>query len=284
MNKIFTNHNHELRSGWKIFSAFLLYFMLLIVLSQLAIIVVSRDTAREILPFIGPVSMIVAVWIALRLLDEKKFPEVGLISPRRGGRDLASGLVLGAVLMTLIFVILLISGQVSLANPLSAPVFSHFLWSGLLLYIVVGFAEEIFFRGYCMNALQQMGMTRMTVIISALLFSMVHGTNIHASVVGLANIFIVGLLFALMFVKTGNLWMPIGFHITWNYFQGNIFGFPVSGQAPHGIYNIDSMESALWTGGAFGPEGGLLGTILLIVGFLFVWWYPVKLSAKVRVF
>lgn len=284
MNKIFTNRNHELRAGWKIFSAFLLYFMLLNALSLLAINVVSQDTAREVLPFIGPVSMIVAVWVALKLLDEKKFPEVGLISPRRGGRDLLSGLVLGAVLMTLIFAILLISGQVTLVNSLSTPEFSRFLWSGLLLYVVVGFAEEIFFRGYCMNALQQMGRTRTTVIISALLFSLAHGANVHVSVLSLVNIFIVGLLFAFMFVKTGNLWMPIGFHIAWNYFQGNVFGFPVSGMAPHGIYNIKSMESALWTGGAFGPEGGLLGTILLIVGFLFVWWYPVKLSAKVRVF
>lgn len=284
MNKFFTNRYQQLRAGWKIVSVFLLYFMLVMVLRLLALQALPRETASEVALYLGPVAMIVAVWIGLKLLDEQPLTAIGVISPKSGFRDLASGFGLGAVLMSLIFAILLISDQVTLANDLSAPVISHFLWRGLLLYIIVGIAEEAFFRGYCMNALQQMGMTRMTVIVSALLFAIVHGSNANVSVFGLINIFIVGLLFAFMFIKTGNLWMPIGFHIAWNYFQGNIFGFPVSGTTPHGIYNIESVKGALWTGGAFGPEGGLLATLLLGIGFFIVWWYPVKLHAKVRVF
>lgn len=226
--------------------------------------------------------MILAALITLRIIDEKRPSEMGLISFRRGFRDFIFGLLLGAVLMTLIFVLLLAFGQVSLVNGLSAPVWSHFLWSGLILYIFVGFAEEIFFRGYCMTALKQTGHTWVVVIVSSLIFSIAHGLNPNVSVLGLANIFIVGLLFAFMFLKTGNLWLPIGFHISWNYFQGSIFGFPVSGTEPHGIYNIGRVEGALWSGGSFGPEGGLIATVMLVIGFLVVWGYPVRPRAEDR--
>lgn len=285
IQKLFMTKNQELRSGWKIISAVLLFIMLNILGSMLVVNLVPHDMAMQIGPMVGPFAMIVAVWVALKLLDERKFSDIGLISPRRGGRDFVVGLLFGAVAMSLIFAILYAAGQIDLSNSLSNPVFSRYLWIQLILYIIVGFAEEIFFRGYVMNALQQMGKVRLTVIISAVIFSIAHANNPNSlHDLGLVNIFLVGVLFAYMFIKTGNIWLSIGFHITWNYFQGNVFGFPVSGTAPHGIYHIQSLGSSLWTGGTFGAEGGLLATIILVAGFLFVWWYPARLSAKARVF
>ena len=73
-------------------------------------------------------------------------------------------------------------------------------------------------------------------------FQLAHGTNPNVSVLGLVNIALVGILFAYMFDATKSLWLPIGYHITWNYFQGNVFGFAVSGTTPHGIYNV-SVEN-----------------------------------------
>jgi membrane protease YdiL (CAAX protease family) len=90
---------------------------------------------------------------------------------------------------------------------------------------------------------------------------------------GLLNIFLVGLLFAYMFYKSGSLWMPVGYHITWNFFQGNIFGFPVSGTEPSGIYTIINTKDNLITGGGFGPEGGILATAVIIICALFVFIY-----------
>lgn len=280
---IFTNRDRELRSGWRIAAALMIYILLSFLLGYVAqLLSPHREVLTVIIPYTGEVAMILAALITLRIIDEKRPSEMGLISFRRGFRDFIFGLLLGAVLMTLIFVLLLAFGQVALANGLSDPVWSHFLWSGLILYIFVGFAEEIFFRGYCMTALKQTGHTWVVVIVSSLIFSIAHGLNPNVSVLGLANIFIVGLLFAFMFLKTGNLWLPIGFHISWNYFQGSIFGFPVSGTEPHGIYNIGRVEGALWSGGSFGPEGGLIATVMLVIGFLVVWGYPVRPRAEDR--
>ena len=68
--------------------------------------------------------------------------------------------------------------------------------------------------------------------------------------------------------------MPIGFHITWNYFQGNIWGFLVSGTVAEGsMYQVKVLEENLINGGAFGPEGGLIVTGILVLTFIFVMYY-----------
>ncbi|HET7577712.1 MAG TPA: type II CAAX endopeptidase family protein [Bacillales bacterium] len=277
LNRIFVNRKDEVRAGWKMASAYMLYLIISILLGTgLRFISPSRAFFSTFDTYIAEIAFILGTLLALKLLDEKRPGEMGLISVRRGYRDLMTGLLLGALSMTAIFVVLYGLDRVTLANRFSHPEWSHFLWTGLLLYILVGLAEEIFFRGYCMTVLQQSGKTWMAVLVSSLLFSLAHSFNPNISILGMVNIFLIGLLFAFMVVKTGNLWMPIGFHIAWNYFQGDIFGFPVSGTAPHGIYNIAGVKGTLWSGGSFGPEGGLLTTILIIIVFLIVWKYPAR--------
>jgi len=116
--------------------------------------------------------------------------------------------------------------------------------------------------------------------MSAIIFSIVHSMNPNVNVLGLVNVALVGLLFAYMFDTTKSLLMPIGYHITWNYFQGNVFGFPVSGTASQGIYNTAvSNGSTLLTGGEFGLEGGLLTTLMLGLGYL-----ATKMYVKMKIF
>ena len=89
------------------------------------------------------------------------------------------------------------------------------------------------------------------------------------------NLFLAGLFLGLPFLPTDQLAMPIGIHITWNFFQGNVFGFPVSGTSNNETTFIAVQQSGpdLWTGGAFGPEAGLLGLAAIVVGsLLIVWW------------
>lgn len=71
-------------------------------------------------------------------------------------------------------------------------------------------------------------------------------------------------------MKSGNVWMPIGFHITWNYFQGYVLGFQVSGNDVMGIYQLDNIGNSFFNGGTFGPEGGIIVTVILIITFIIV--------------
>ena len=88
------------------------------------------------------------------------------------------------------------------------------------------------------------------------------------------NIALAGLFLGLGFILTGELAIPIGLHITWNFFQGNVFGFPVSGtEAGATVIAINQGGPPLWTGGNFGPEAGLIGIVAMVIGALLtVWW------------
>jgi len=99
------------------------------------------------------------------------------------------------------------------------------------------------------------------------LFGFAHVNNQNVTAVGIANTMLWGVLFGYAFLLSGDLWLPIGLHFGWNWtlplLGVNLSGFTmnVTGYAMHWRIGV------LWSGGAYGPEGGLLGTIVLIVLF-----------------
>lgn len=213
----------------------------------------------------GAVLSSLLIW---KFVNKGKVTALGLEVNNINMKEFGLGLFLGGASMAIIFIILLLMGQISLKSSLLIPDFSIYSLTFLIMFILVGFSEEIFFRGYVMKTMEERHNSKWLVyVMSALIFSLFHGMNPNVSVFGLINIGLVGLLFSYMYDATKSLWMPIGYHITWNYFQGNVFGFPVSGTDPHGLYQITTDGSAkLFTGGSFGPEGGLIATILIILG------------------
>ncbi len=277
MKQLFVNKEQQIRSGWKISIVLALFFVVMFVISMTYVIIQAFFGVSSVLQFILQVIsefvLIGTTYFVLKVIDKKELKDIGLTSLNCDYRELIYGLILGAVSITAIFIMLLGSGNISLATPLFKPVLSINIFTGFIFFIVVGLAEEIFSRGYCMMVLMQTGNRWIAMIVSSIIFSLLHGSNPNVTLLGLVNIFLVGLLFAYMFVKTGNIWMPIGYHITWNYFQGNIFGFPVSGTTRQGVYSIEVVKENILTGGLFGPEGGILTTIILGIGFLLVWKY-----------
>jgi hypothetical protein len=156
--------------------------------------------------------------------------------------------------------------------------------SALLAFVAVGFYEELFSRGYQLRNLAEglngrllgaRGGLLLAWLLSSLVFGLLHGANPGATPVSTANIVVAGLMLGLGYLLTGELAIPIGLHIAWNFFEGNVFGFPTSG-AEAGATFIAIVQGGpeLWTGGAFGPEAGLLGLggmlacCLLIVGWV----------------
>lgn len=298
MKKVFVNKFGQLRSGWKIAITLLItaVFIILFTVVILAASVISSlmDSSSQsnlldiylienalseiqhsaLLKFLSrmitPLSMIIATFFVLKVIDKRKLYQVGITPLRTNYKDLLFGLVLGTSSITIIFFVLLSTGNISLDLPLTSPHLSSNILTGLLWLILVGFGEELFGRGYCMTALYQTGDIRVAFIISSAIFSLLHGMNPNISLIPLLNIFSIGLLFAYMFFKTGNLWMPIGYHIAWNYFQGIVFGFPVSGLSIRGIYSTNILYNNILTGGLFGPEGGIITTMVIIVGFFIV--------------
>lgn len=179
-------------------------------------------------------------------------------------RELIFGLILGFASITVVFLVLWATGQIYFDH-----VHWHFSWSlllGLVTFIFVALNEELFFRGYIISILKPTHSKIIMYIVSAVIFSCAHIFNNNVKILGLINIILIGLLFAYMFLKTNRLWMSVGYHLTWNFFQGNVWGFHVSGTNTSSILQPEIRDTIL-TGGGFGPEAGLLTTIVIIAGF-----------------
>lgn len=113
-------------------------------------------------------------------------------------------------------------------------------------------------------------------LLIAAFFGWAHLNNDGASPVTAFGNALGGLMYGIAFFAGRNLWLPIGMHWAWNFAQGSIFGFPVSGTAPSGLITQEVTGSTLLTGGAYGPEGGLVGmafrfvVIGLVIGYVYL--------------
>jgi uncharacterized protein len=226
------------------------------------------------------VGITLSIWAAGRWLDRRKFADFGLHINRRWWVDLIFGLVLGAVLMAVVFVIQLGAGWITITETFSSPngSFLFLILVALVAFIIVGFQEELLTRGYYLKNLAE-GSNHPSIgprnalflgyILSSAIFGILHVLNPHSTFISTFNLFLAGLFLGFGYILTRSLAIPIGIHITWNFFQGNVFGFPVSGN-PAGptFIAIEQGGPDLMTGGPFGPEAGLLGIMAMVLGFI----------------
>ncbi|MGF1505827.1 MAG: lysostaphin resistance A-like protein, partial [Anaerolineae bacterium] len=190
--------------------------------------------------------------------------------------DLGFGLLLGAVLMAGIFLIELAAGWVTVTGTFVAAEGNAIVGivAVLIAFLCVGFYEEVLSRGYHLvnlaegfSGLGKAPAIALATLLSSALFGVLHATNPNASALSTFNIFLAGFMLAAGMLLTGKLAIPIGLHITWNFFQGAVFGFPVSGLSPVAtVVAVEQGGPALLTGGAFGPEAGLIGVAAMAVG------------------
>lgn len=270
MRQIFLNTNKQLRSGWKIGLVFSVSTITLMLLFSALNLFLTETQIFLTMGIIQSIVITLTVLLAWKLLDKKPLSLMGLPSIRVNYKQLLSGLLLGVFSISIVFIVLLMLGDIRLQNSLFHPNLHPSILFYLVLFIFVGFNEELFSRGYCMTVLKQTGKRWVVLFLPAALFSLLHMSNPNITLVGFINIFLIGLLFAYMFFRTGMIWMPIGYHITWNFFQGNVFGLEVSGLGLESLYNSKLITSNLLNGGLFGPEGGLLVTGIIILGFVCV--------------
>ena len=244
---------------------------------------------------VGLVGAVASVWVAGRFFDRRPFSGFGLRLSREWWLDLGFGLFLGVLLMTTIFLVELAFGWISVTGAFEAVGGASFfpaILAPLVLFLCVGFYEELLSRGYQLTnmaegfnypAIGPRGAILLAWLLSSSVFGVAHLANPGSTLVSTVNIAFAGLLLGVGYVLTGRLAIPIGLHITWNFFQGNVFGFPVSGLDGIGatFIEIEQGGPTVITGGAFGPEAGLLDIVASVVGsLLIVLWVRLR-SGKV---
>ena len=241
-----------------------------------------------------------AIVLIARFIDRRPWRDYGFHFDAAWWRDLGFGLFLGLALMGVIFRVeyslgwASVSGLMENGQP-NLPTW-QLLVDGLFFYVLVGVEEEWLFRGYLIrNLAEGLHLPRvgpkaavlLSYLLASLFFALLHANNANATLVSLLDLALFGMFVGLGFVLTGELAIPIGIHIAWNFAQGYVFGFPVSGTDEH-LSLIATQQSGptLWTGGAFGPEGGLVGVLATLLGMVLVYgwvrWTRRRVSAQAK--
>lgn len=203
-------------------------------------------------------------YLLLHFGEDKKMSVLGLSARGRFG-DICMGFVTALLIMGIGFYLLIQLRDIKILHIAFHP---YSFWLSLLFYVLVAFSEEIGVRGYVLGRLMRAKMNKFIALaLSSFLFSALHSFNDHISSLPLLNIFLAGILLGATYIYTKNLWYPISLHLFWNFLQGPILGFPVSGME-NGIIPMIKLKigsSSILTGGSFGFEGSITCTILLII-------------------
>ncbi|MBA2448504.1 MAG: CPBP family intramembrane metalloprotease [Chloroflexi bacterium] len=224
----------------------------------------------------GPISPVVgllsalagalATWLFRRFVDHRPWVDLGLRAEPGWLAELGLGMGLGIALMGGIAALEIGLGGYRVDGVGSVGVALEGLLVGLLVFAAVAFGEELVIRGYVLQTLAEGWGVRAATVASALIFALLHAGNPGSGPVAILGIFCAGLMLAAAYLVTGRLWCPIGLHWTWNYFQGSVFGFAVSGTEANGLLRLSAVGPEWLTGGGFGPEASVLGVAASIVG------------------
>nr|WP_255807688.1 CPBP family intramembrane glutamic endopeptidase [Cohnella mopanensis] len=150
------------------------------------------------------------------------------------------------------------------------------LFIPLVGFFLVAVSEEAFFRGYLFGLAQaEIGM-KGAILVNIIVFSLIHLTGPQALdqpiaiiIVGQLNTILITLVLIGFRLRTGGLWMPIGFHWIWNFIQSSVFGFINGGKATESIWQVAYPSHSIWNGGMYGLEASILITPLMVVLLLF---------------
>lgn len=181
------------------------------------------------------------------------------------GKDLSLGILLAIVLYAAGFGISLLAGAVEIAGVVFSP--SSLLIS-FVFFLLVAITEELALRGFVLERMLQGGVNKFwALFLSATLFSLIHIGNPNFNILSFINILLAGVLLGSSYIYTRNLCFPIALHWFWNWLQGPVLGYEVSGNKfCDGLLTLHLPETNLINGGTFGFEGSVLCTVLMVVG------------------
>nr|WP_302686602.1 CPBP family intramembrane glutamic endopeptidase [uncultured Romboutsia sp.] len=208
------------------------------------------------------------VFFRVKVIEKRSFSSIGF-NKNNWLKKYSLGFLIGLAMMSIIVLILLPFGYITIEKNPIQPVGVSAIASILVIlfgWIIQGATEEIVTRGWLLNVLSTKYNIGVGLLISSTLFGLMHLTNPNVNYIAVINIILVGLFYGLYVIKTNDLWAVCGMHSAWNFAQGNIFGFKVSGLdvSVGSLIDLNLVGSDFVTGGIFGPEAGITATFILL--------------------
>ena len=285
---IFLNSTRNLRSGWRIL-AFSVIFLAVtaVVMVTVRTILGGLKKGSDLQFILLGLAATAAVVIARRYIDKKRFTSLGLKWDKFAFLDILSGILNSALVMVGTFLVLLGADLIT---------FNGFAWwmdaqtpnpgfqlavipIVLMIFVklaVVAWWEELVFRGYILqNLIDGIGL-KWSIVLTSLVFGFGHFFNPNATLLSTLLIALITPQLIYAYLKTGRLWLPIGLHLGWNFFQSAVFGFAASGQASPSLISQSPGVPDWLSGGQFGAEGSLLILPFTIFSFFFIHFWVCK--------
>ena len=205
-----------------------------------------------------------AIFFVSKFIDKQK---PAFLNSMLNPKGLLMGAILGVIEILLIILLISLGTKIKVTfNGFNANIVVY-----IVLYFLVAISEEAMSRGFIFTNLYNQSNSYVAIIISSLIFSLMHAFNSSFNWIGMLNIFLIGIFFCQLYLKRMDLSIPIGFHFSWNLFQGTVFGFSVSGFTSQGILKIESISGTKFPFEGFGLEGSLIST--LVITFFIVYFY-----------
>jgi uncharacterized protein len=236
--------------------------LMVLIYTAMSVIVFTLVSSIELSIFISSIAAILLVFFFRKFIDRRSFMSLGLklsqIFP-----DGVIGILIAAAMVCAGSVIIFIDKGLEWTDIFFD---GSAIASGIGSMLLVAIAEELVYRGYVLRNLMKSFNRWLALVISAILFTVVHLSNPGIPVLGIINILLGGLVLGIAFMYSKNLWMPIGFHFSWNLVQGPLLGFPVSGFPFASLITMETDPARpSISGGGFGFEGSVICTGLLIL-------------------
>jgi membrane protease YdiL (CAAX protease family) len=276
--KVFISSDEpRLRAGWRLLLQTLLLILIAIPISLLSGLIPVIGNGFFTGQVIELIIFTSSIYIARRFLDKRTFASLGFQVDKQAFADIFVGIAITFVMMGLIYLAEVAAGWLTFESfawqiePVSNVIIG--VVSFFVVFIFVGYNEELLSRGYHLQTLASGTNMVWGVLISSSIFGIAHLGNPNATWVSAAGIFFAGIFLAYGYICTGQLWLSIGLHIGWNFFEGVIFGFPVSGLDIYRLLRHHIQGPEIWTGGAFGPEAGLIVLPALLIGSFLIYLY-----------
>jgi len=270
---IFVNRYAEIRVGWRLLLFLTLLIAFLFALgTPLKMLGVRNDLVGRIVALVAALG---ASYLMTRFVNKKPFASIGLLLHPNTFREFGVGCLLGFLMISGVFVVELMAGYIHVVwRGYSVLECAKVLGLSLIFFAIAAFLEEILFRGYAFQTLIQWVTFLPALVAFSLLFAYAHYFNPNVTMLSLVNVGLAGIWLSIAYMKTRSLWLPFGLHVSWNFAQTSMYSFPTSGGSFEGQKLSDLIQTGPeWiTGGAFGPEGGILAT----TAFFVCTWYILK--------
>jgi membrane protease YdiL (CAAX protease family) len=273
LKQIFKNQFDELRAGWQLL-LFILAFAVASGIVTIPFAVVLKMTDMLLLSALTLIGVLIATYIATRFINRKPFNAIGLAINKETMQQLGIGCLAGFLMMTGIFGVEYALGYVKVvATEFSFAQALQAFGLALLFFGVAGMFEEVLFRGYAFQTLVRGIKFIPASILVGALFGLAHLRNPNASAFGIINTTLVSVLFCLAYWRTRSLWLPFGIHFAWNFSQTTLYGFRTSGVdfSRYELTRLTQFGTDWITGGAYGPEGGALATLAIILCGVYIY-------------